>query len=127
MRERREREGGNGATRAIQNVRLGKGNQGRLKVLELDRVSNFFFSNFLEGSKNSELWQIFAHYERVGEVFIPSKVDKWGKKFGFVKFLEVNDVEELEGRLQDVWVGEMRLKVNIARFGREFNLIYSRI
>jgi len=46
------------------------------------------------------------------------KVDKWGKMFGFVKFLEVDDVEELEGRLQDVWVGEMRLKVNIARFGR---------
>jgi len=55
----------------------------------------------------------------VGEVYIPMKVDKRGKKFGFVKFKKVEDVEELEGRLQDVWVGETRLRVSIARFGRE--------
>ena len=41
----------------------------------------------------------------MGEVYIPLKKDKWGRKFDFVKFKEVVNVEELEGRLGDVWCG----------------------
>jgi len=55
----------------------------------------------------------------VGEVFIPKKVDKWGKRFAFVKFREVGDTKELEERMQEVRCGEELLKVNLARFRRE--------
>lgn len=65
------------------------------------------------------LWKIFVEYGRVGEVFIPNKVDKWGKCFGFVKLEEVVKAEEMEGRLQDVRCGKEVLKVNLARFGRD--------
>jgi hypothetical protein len=37
----------------------------------------------------------FARFGRVGEVYIPNKVDKQGKRFGFVKFREVRDEVEL--------------------------------
>jgi len=43
----------------------------------------------------------------------------WGRRFGFVKFKEVEDEEELGKRLDDVWFGDSKLKVNRARFGRE--------
>jgi len=99
---------------------MGKVHQGQGRVRELDKITkSFFFFNIPEGSSNSDLFKVFAHFGWVGEVYIPKKVDKWGKKFGFVKFKEVDDVEELEGRLQEVWVGEVRLKMNIARFGHE--------
>jgi hypothetical protein len=45
-------------------------------------------------------------------------VDKWGRKFGFVKFSEVEELVDLESRLKDVWLGKVHLKVNKARFGR---------
>jgi len=50
---------------------------------------------------------------------VAKKRDIRGKHFGFVRFLEVVVQEELGFRLEDVWIGESKLKVNLARFGRE--------
>jgi len=82
-------------------------------------TTSFFFTNFPKEAKYSDLWRLFACFGFVGEVFIPNKLDKWGRKFGFVKFKEVKDVVDLERRLEVVWLWDTRLKVNIARFGRE--------
>jgi hypothetical protein len=43
-------------------------------------------------------------------------MDKWGRKFGFVKFLGVREVETLCEKLQEVWWENYKLKVNKARF-----------
>lgn len=86
----------------------------------LDKVTtSFFVTNFPEEVTQGDLWKLFITYGRVGEVFIPRKLNKWNRKFAFVKFREVRWVEELEASLQDVWWGEKKLKINIARFGRE--------
>ncbi|MCI43664.1 hypothetical protein A2U01_0064902, partial [Trifolium medium] len=53
---------------------------------------------------------------RVGEVYIPNKVDKQGRRFGFVKFREVEDVVELLRRISDIWVGTFKLRVNLSKF-----------
>jgi len=47
---------------------------------------------------------------------VPKKLDRWGNRFGFVKFKDVEDVEELEEVLKEVWLRNSRLKVNRARF-----------
>lgn len=87
---------------------------------ELDKVTtSFFFTNFPDGASNTDLLRLFASFGYVGEVFVPRKVDKWGRRFGFVKYKEVVSVKDLEARLGDVWLWDMRLKVNLARFGRE--------
>ncbi|GAU23411.1 hypothetical protein TSUD_331080 [Trifolium subterraneum] len=57
-------------------------------------------------------------YGKVGEVYIPKKLDKRGRRFGFVKFKEVKDVEVLSESLLDVWIGMYKLRVNLSRFGR---------
>jgi hypothetical protein len=51
----------------------------------------------------------------VCDVFIPKKVDKWGRKFGFVKFKEVKDfeVEALRKKLEDVWWEKFKLRINV--------------
>jgi len=65
-----------------------------------------------------DMWKLFSKFGKVGEVFIPKKLDKWGRRFAFVKFREVSWVEDLEESLKEVWWGECRLKVNKALFGR---------
>jgi hypothetical protein len=85
----------------------------------LDKVTtSFFFTNFPEDASSEVLWKLFLKFGRVGEVYIPKKLDKRGRRFGFVKFKEVGDVEELSERLRDVWLGSFKLLVNLSRFAR---------
>jgi hypothetical protein len=51
-------------------------------------------------------------------VYIPKKLDRRGRRFGFVKFKEVQEVEVLSERLKDVWIGSFKLWVNRYRFAR---------
>ncbi|MCI58537.1 RNA recognition motif, partial [Trifolium medium] len=48
-----------------------------------------------------------------------NKVDKWGKKFAFVKFREVKDEWELSQKMKDVWLGSFKLRINKSRFDRK--------
>ncbi|MCH84933.1 RNA recognition motif, partial [Trifolium medium] len=86
----------------------------------LDGVStSFFFTNFPEDVKVLDLWSSFAKFGRVGDVFIPKKLDKQGRRFGFVKFREVRDEEELLSWISDIWLGTYKLRVNRTRFRRD--------
>ncbi|MCI11733.1 RNA-binding protein 25-like, partial [Trifolium medium] len=71
-----------------------------------------------EDVNSSDLWPHFAHFGRVGEVYIPAKVDKQGRRFGFVKFREVRDATELLRSISNIWVGSFKLRVNISKFSR---------
>jgi hypothetical protein len=105
MREKVEREG--------QEQRKGGGGY----VHRLDMIStSFFFTNFAEELVWGDLWKLFASYRSVCDVFIPKKMDKWGRKFGFVKFKGVKDVEALSKDLEEVWWDKHKLRVNRARF-----------
>lgn len=86
--------------------------------LDKDTIS-FFFTDFPEEVESMKLWKLFARFGHVGEVYIPNKVDRWGRKFGFVKFKGVSDVVGMERKLANVTMGGSKLKVNLARFGRE--------
>jgi RNA recognition motif-containing protein len=88
-------------------------------VNNVDKNSiSFYVSNFPEEFNVGDLWKIFAHYGSLGDVYIPNKVDKRGKRFAFVKFKGVKEVDELSGRLEEVWSGSFKLRVNRARFDR---------
>jgi len=79
----------------------------------------FFFTGFPEHAKNTDLWRLFARFGQVEEVFVPKEWDKWGRKFGFVKYKEVEDEVKLGLKLEELWLWKSKLKVNRARFGRE--------
>lgn len=77
----------------------------KIKYQYLDTTTiPFFFTRIPNEANTTDIWSVFAKYGQVVEVFIPNKLDKWGKRFGFVKFKDV---------------GNRKLKVNRARFGRE--------
>jgi len=79
----------------------------------------FIFKNFPVNATKEDLRRLFVNFGKVEEVFIPYKLDKWGRRFGFVKFKEVADEEDLGWRLEEAWLWKYRLKVNRARFGRD--------
>jgi hypothetical protein len=65
-------------------------------------ITSVFFTNFPEATKAGNLWPKFAAAGNIGEVFIPIKRDKQGRRFGFAKFREVKDHEELMSKLSDI-------------------------
>ncbi|MCI31071.1 hypothetical protein A2U01_0052282, partial [Trifolium medium] len=62
-----------------------------------------------------------ARFGRVGEVYIPLKVDKQGRRFGFVKFRDVVDAIELLRSLSNIWIGSFKLRINLSKFSRRID------
>ena len=62
--------------------------------------------------------KVFQRRARVTEVFISRRLNKWGRRFGFVRFFEVRNVESLERELDSLFVGNMKLHVNVLRYRR---------
>nr|GEV00658.1 nucleotide-binding alpha-beta plait domain-containing protein [Tanacetum cinerariifolium] len=95
-----------------------------------DEVSKFstsiFVSNFLNSFSSKDLSHACKQYGHVVNSFIPSKRAKDGKRFGFVRFINVFSVERLVSNLCTIWVGRLKLNANVTRFNRE-NLKSSRI
>nr|GFA43835.1 RNA-directed DNA polymerase, eukaryota, nucleotide-binding alpha-beta plait domain protein [Tanacetum cinerariifolium] len=66
-----------------------------------------------------DLWNVFTAYGKVVDVYIPIKKSKAGKKFAFVRFLNVDNFECLIENIGTIWMGRFRLHANPVRFQRE--------
>jgi len=49
-------------------------------------LSTFFFSNFPDSHGEFKMFRIFQKWARVREVFISRRLNRWGRRFDFVKF-----------------------------------------
>nr|GEX69201.1 nucleotide-binding alpha-beta plait domain-containing protein [Tanacetum cinerariifolium] len=66
-----------------------------------------------------DLFHSCKQYGHVVDSFIPLKKTKDGKRFGFVRFINVFNVDRLVNNLCTIWVGRMKFHANVARFKRE--------
>jgi len=46
-------------------------------------------------------------------VIISGKLNRWGNRFGFVRFCDVKNITKLESELDSICIGSMKLYVNI--------------
>ncbi|GLT82978.1 hypothetical protein SLE2022_012940 [Rubroshorea leprosula] len=83
------------------------------------QVESFFIYNFPEEWDAKALWYQYQKYGKVVDVVIPSKRDRWGKRFGFVRMLGVQDVKQLEERLNRIWIGSYKLRARVASSRRQ--------
>nr|GFB65893.1 DIE2/ALG10 family [Tanacetum cinerariifolium] len=91
----------------------------RSKEDEVHKIStSVFVTNFSDKSNAKDLWNACSQYGYVVDTFIPNRRSKAGKRFGFVRFIKVFDVERLVNNLCTVWIGRHRIHVNVARFQR---------
>ncbi|GLU18987.1 hypothetical protein SLE2022_352590 [Rubroshorea leprosula] len=83
------------------------------------QVESFFIYNFPEEWDAKALWYQYQRYGKVVDVFIPSKRDRWGKRFGFVRMRGVQDVKQLEERLNRIWIESYKLRARVASSRRQ--------
>ncbi|KAK7386319.1 hypothetical protein VNO78_26474 [Psophocarpus tetragonolobus] len=67
-------------------------------------ITSFFFTHFPENYKAREMWEIFRRYGEVQEVYIPTKMDRNGRRFGFVRFTDVEDEYLLGVKLDSIFI-----------------------
>jgi hypothetical protein len=58
-------------------------------------TTNFFISNFPDNVTGRELWESLSRLWKIGEVCIPAKRDKFGRRFAFAGFVEVLNAQSL--------------------------------
>nr|GEW19607.1 nucleotide-binding alpha-beta plait domain-containing protein [Tanacetum cinerariifolium] len=79
---------------------------------------SIYITNFLESLSAKELFHACKQYRHVVDSFIPTKRSKNGKRFGFVRFINVFNHERLVNNLCTVWINRYKLHANITRFQR---------
>ncbi|KAL4559089.1 hypothetical protein LXL04_031222 [Taraxacum kok-saghyz] len=82
------------------------------------KATSFFITNFPEIWSSSDIWKELSAVGKIVDLFIPTKRNKAGRKFGFARFFGVSDVGKFEQQLNGVWMNKLRLKANLARFER---------
>ncbi|GKB11901.1 RNA-directed DNA polymerase, eukaryota, partial [Tanacetum coccineum] len=80
--------------------------------------SSIFVTNFPTSFTAKDLFQTCKVYGHVVDSYIPFKKSKTGKRFGFVRFINVFNLERLVNNLCTIWVGNLKLHANVARFQR---------
>ncbi|GJZ00356.1 RNA-directed DNA polymerase, eukaryota, reverse transcriptase zinc-binding domain protein [Tanacetum coccineum] len=91
----------------------------RSKEDDVNRIStSIFVSNFPDSFSAKDLFSSCKKFGHVVDSYIPLKRTKEGKRFGFVRFINVFNVDRLVNNLCTIWVGRLKLHANIARFQR---------
>ncbi|GJW44747.1 nucleotide-binding alpha-beta plait domain-containing protein [Tanacetum coccineum] len=91
----------------------------RSKEDDVAKIStSIYVTNFPESFSAKDLFNSCKVYGHVVDSFIPSKRSKAGKRFGFVRFINVFSEERLVNNLCTIWVGRLKFHANIARFQR---------
>jgi hypothetical protein len=84
----------------------------------IERTTSYFITNFPPETNASDLWKLFIKYWRVGEVYIPNKLDRVGKRFGFARFEDVKDRQTLLKNIEGTWIGTYKIRANLPKFSR---------
>ncbi|GJZ80214.1 RNA-directed DNA polymerase, eukaryota [Tanacetum coccineum] len=56
---------------------------------------SIFVTNFPDNTTSKDLWEVCKGYGTVVDVFIPDRKSKAGKRFAFVRFIKVDNVDRL--------------------------------
>jgi len=81
--------------------------------------TTFFFSNFPDSHGEYDMLKLFQRWARFKEVFISRRLNRWGRRFGFVRFFNVENVVSLERDLDRCYIGNRKLYVNLPRYHRD--------
>ncbi|GJU57503.1 RNA-directed DNA polymerase, eukaryota [Tanacetum coccineum] len=79
---------------------------------------SIFVTNFPDSVTSRDLWKECSVYGTVVDVFIPAKKSTAGKRFAFVRFIKVFNLDRLVKNLCTLWIGSHHLFANQVRFDR---------
>ncbi|KAD5961359.1 hypothetical protein E3N88_12832 [Mikania micrantha] len=81
--------------------------------------TSFFVSNLPSECSSKELREAFQEFGEVVDAYVAMKKDKSGSYFGFVRFPPLENVKEMERRLNRVVIGNLKVSVNLAKFDKD--------
>lgn len=64
------------------------------------------------------MYELLKEYSLIDEVVISSKRDKRGKNYGFVRFRKVLEERVFVVKLENIFINNKKIYVNIPRFQR---------
>lgn len=82
------------------------------------QVTSYFIYNLPDEVNAHSLHEIFSPFGDLFNTFIPDKRDKYGNRFGFVRYKNISDKLTFEKTLKDVKIGGAVLGVNLSRHDR---------
>nr|GEZ89529.1 hypothetical protein [Tanacetum cinerariifolium] len=89
---------------------------------QINQISkSVFVTNFPDHVRSRDLWQVCNAYGTLVDVYIPLKKSQSGKRFTFLRFIKVINLERLIENLCTIWIGSFRLHANMAHFQRDQN------
>src|ERR1044072_2144620 len=59
-------------------------------------MTTFFCSNVPENYTEKAMWGIFQRWGRAWDVYMPKRLNRYGQRFGFVRFMDGTDPKSLE-------------------------------
>ncbi|GLT31636.1 hypothetical protein SLA2020_063590 [Shorea laevis] len=83
----------------------------------LKQCVSFHFVNFPEDWGAKQLFFFMRKAVKAGrlwDIFIPSKRDKRGCRYGFARYLDVRNIQEMKKELGNIWIGNQRVIFNPA-------------
>nr|GEZ05293.1 RNA-directed DNA polymerase, eukaryota, nucleotide-binding alpha-beta plait domain protein [Tanacetum cinerariifolium] len=79
---------------------------------------SIYVTNFPDSVSSHDLWRECNAYGTVVDVFIPSKKSQAGKRFAFVRFIKVFNLDRLVKNLCTIWIGRHHLFANQVQYER---------
>ncbi|KAJ4838608.1 hypothetical protein Tsubulata_043639 [Turnera subulata] len=76
---------------------------------------SLYVENLAEQWKPTDVYRIMSKYGEVVDVYIPNRQSRSRKRFGFVRFRGIGDVQRLLNDVNRVQVGDGVVRANIAR------------
>ncbi|KAI3751225.1 hypothetical protein L2E82_22273 [Cichorium intybus] len=86
-------------------------------------TTSYFVAGFSDGCRNNDIRECFRRFGDIADIYMGSRKNLSGRNFAFVKFNNVVDIWCLEREMKDVVCFGKHLSVNVARYGRDKNLI----
>ncbi|GKU89877.1 hypothetical protein SLEP1_g3954 [Rubroshorea leprosula] len=70
------------------------------------------------------MWKTFLKFGRVFAIYSPQRKNKEGSRFGFVRFLDVKDERSLGRQLDQIWIGNQKLKIHPPHFNTQITSVH---
>lgn len=77
-----------------------------------------YFSEFLDHFRAKNIYEFFKKHGDLKEVVIPLKKNKFGRRFGFARFINVQDIRMLAVRFDNSFIDNKNIFANVPIFER---------
>ncbi|KAL4582469.1 hypothetical protein LXL04_007019 [Taraxacum kok-saghyz] len=82
---------------------------------DLSKIATTFFAcNLPPHWRSKDLWRAFEQLGVLVDAFVPGRKDKSGELYGFVRFIKVAYVNELQKKMNEMVVDGRRLRANVS-------------